>query len=104
MGKYVLAYQGGSIAETPDEQEAVMGQWMSWFGSLGASVVDGGAPFGPAKKIGRDGAVSDGSATALTGYSILEAANLDDATTLAKGCPVLASGGTIDVYEAIEMG
>ena len=46
MGKYVLAYQGGSMAETPEEQEKVMAAWGGWFGSLGAAVVDGGAPFG----------------------------------------------------------
>ena len=104
MAKFVLAYRGGSMAETPEAQEKVMTEWMNWFGSLGAAVVDGGAPFGPAKKISSSGAISDGNDAGLTGYSILEAGNLDEATTMAKGCPVLSSGGTIDVYEAMAMG
>ena len=33
----------------------------------------------------------------------VDASGLDDATAKAKGCPVLASGGTVDVYEAMEM-
>jgi hypothetical protein len=104
MAKYVLAYQGGAMAETPEAQDAAMKQWMDWFGALGAAVVDGGNPFGPSKRVASDGAVSDGGNAALTGYSVIDASSLDDAVSKSKGCPVLASGGTIDVYEAIEMG
>ena len=104
MAKYVLAYRGGAMAETEAAQQAVMEQWMGWFGSLGAAVIDGGNPFGPAMTLASDGSVSDGGAAALTGYSIIDATSLDDATAKAKGCPVLSSGGTVDVYEAIEMG
>src|SRR3954470_23026801 len=98
MGKYVLAYQGGSMAETPEEQDKVMAAWGAWFGSLGAAIVDGGAPFGENAKVGGGGATS-----ALTGYSILEAADLKAAVKLADGCPVLSSGGSVDVYEAIDV-
>jgi hypothetical protein len=35
-----------------------------------------------------------------TGYSIVQAGSLDEATALAKGCPVLSSGGELEVYEA----
>jgi hypothetical protein len=96
MAKYVLAYRGGSMAETEAEQQKVMEQWMTWFGSLGSAVIDGGSPFGPA-------ATSAGGGAALTGYSIIDASSLDDATSKAKGCPVLSSGGTVDVYEAMQM-
>ena len=34
-----------------------------------------------------------------TGYSILKADSLNAAVDLAKGCPVLQSGGKITVYE-----
>src|ERR1700681_3542718 len=101
MAKYVLAYRGGSMAETEAEQQAVMNEWMNWFGTLGPAVVDGGAPFGPSKKVASNRTVSDGTDAVLTGYSILEAPSLDDAATMAKGCPVLSSGGTIDVYETM---
>ena len=38
-------------------------------------------------------------ASGLTGYSVLKADSLAAATTLAKGCPVLAHGGAVEVYE-----
>jgi hypothetical protein len=104
MTKFVLAYQGGSMAETEAEQQKVMTEWMNWFGSLGESIVDAGNPFGPSSTVGPDGTVSDGGSSALTGYSIIDAASLSEACDKAKGCPVLGSGGTIGVYEAMPIG
>lgn len=104
MANYVLVYRGSSMAETPEEQAKTMERWMAWFGTLGESVVDGGAPFGPSASIATDGAASDGGASGLTGYSILSADSLSDAQTKAKGCPVLGSGGTVEIYESLPIG
>ena len=104
MGNYVLAYRGGGMADSEAEQQEAMTQWMNWFGSLGDAVVDGGNPFGPSSTIDADGTVSDGGRSALTGYSIISAGSIDDAVAKAKGCPVLSSGGAIDVYEAMPIG
>jgi hypothetical protein len=104
MAKYVLAYIGGGMPETPEEGEQVMAAWMNWFGALGAAVVDGGAPFAGSSSVAASGAVSEGGSAKLTGYSILEAADLAGAAELAKGCPILSSGGSVDIYEAIDMG
>ena len=103
MGKYVLAYRGGGMAEGDEAQQAAMTAWMNWFGALGASVVDGGNPFGPALTVASDGSTSDGGGAALTGYSILNADSLADAAEKAKGCPILASGGTVEVYETFDV-
>ena len=96
MGKYVYVYSGGSMAETPEAQAEVMAAWGAWFGELGAAIVDGGNAFGASTVVG------DGAATA-TGYSIVNADSLEDAATLAKGCPILGSGGAVAVHEALEM-
>jgi hypothetical protein len=37
------------------------------------------------------------------GYSIVEADSLQDAVAKTKGCPILDSGGTVEVFEAIAM-
>lgn len=103
MAKYLLAYKGGSMPETEAEQAAVMEAWGSWFGALGSAVVDPGNPFGPAKSITADGSVSDGGGAGLTGYSVIEAGSLDAATEAAGGCPVLTSGGSVEVYETFEV-
>jgi hypothetical protein len=104
MGKYVLAYTGGAMAETEAAQQEAMTQWMNWFGSLGDSVVDTGSPFGPSSSLASDGKVTDGGTSGLTGYSIIDAPTMTEACDKAKGCPVLATGGAIEVYEAMPIG
>jgi hypothetical protein len=103
MGKYVLAYRGGSAPEGADEQAAVMDKWMAWYGELGSAVVDGGAPFGASGSVTSAGATS-GAPSALTGYTILSAGSLADAQRMAAGCPILGDGGAVDVFETVDMG
>ena len=103
MPKFVLAYRGGGMAEGA-EQDAEMARWGAWFGQLGPAVVDGGNPFGPAATVAAGGAVSDGGSASLTGYSIVSADSLAAAAELARGCPILHDGGSVDVYETFDVG
>jgi hypothetical protein len=36
-------------------------------------------------------------------YSLIEASDFDDAIAKAKGCPILAAGGSVELAEAIDM-
>lgn len=101
MAKYVLLYSGGRMAATPAEQQKQLQEWGAWFGKLGKSVVDGGNPFSDkVKTVAANGNVKDGpSGQRVTGYSIVEANSVDAAAEMAKGCPVLTTGGQITVYE-----
>jgi hypothetical protein len=101
MANYVLVYKGGR--PTGGDAQAAMAAWGQWFGALGAAVVDHGNPFGPSNTVGGDGAVSGGAASNLTGYSVLKADTLADATAMARNCPVVANGGTVEVYETVKM-
>jgi hypothetical protein len=102
MGKYVLAYKGGGMAATEEERNASMEKWGAWFGSLGGAVADMGAPFSGSAAVTAGG--GNGTAgSGLTGYSVVTAGSLDDAVGIAEGCPILDDGGSVDVYEAMEM-
>lgn len=103
MANYLLAYTGGSTPETEEARDAQMAAWGKWFQDLGEVVVDPGNPFGPSKAIAADGSVGDGAQSGLTGYSVLTADSLDAATEMAKGCPVFAVGGRVEVYETFEV-
>jgi hypothetical protein len=107
MTKYVLLYTaiGGqaTVAPTPEEQQASLAAWNAWFEGMGKHVVDAGNPFGPAKTIATDGSASDGAASRVTGYSVVEAESLDAATALAKGCPNLTDGGGVEIYETFNI-
>jgi hypothetical protein len=102
MAKFLYLYTGGQMAETQEAQQEQMQQWVSWFGTLGDSVVDIGNPFGAGTTV-TNGGSSDGGASKLGGYSIITAESLEEAATNAKGCPVLQSGGSVEVYEALPM-
>jgi hypothetical protein len=102
MAKFVYLYTGGQMADTPEAQEKSMQEWGAWFGTLGGSVTDMGNPFAASATVGVGG-VTDGGASKLGGYTIVEAASLAEASAKADGCPVLRAGGTVEVYEALPM-
>ena len=101
MGKFVFLYTGGQMADTPEAQKAAMDAWMGWFGTLGDDIVDPGNPFGPSSTVLADGSNKNGAAGGISGYTVISANTLSDAAGKAKGCPVLAGGGTVEVYEAL---
>jgi len=104
MAKYLFVYHGGKKAESEEELAKGLDAWGNWFGSMGAAVIDGGNPVGESTTVNPDGSVSNnGGANPASGYSLIEAADLDDALAKAKGCPILESGGSIEVAVAIDM-
>lgn len=96
MAKFVLAYKGGGMAQTDEERQSAMQAWGAWFGGLGSAVVDAGNPFSESKSVGGNGT------SGLTGYSILSADSLDAASKHAESCPIITSGGSVEVYEVLE--
>jgi len=104
MAKYLFVYHGGKKAESEEELAKGLDAWGRWFGSMGAAVIDGGNPVGLSSTVNADSSVSDnGGANPASGYSLIEGTNLDDALAKAKGCPILESGGSVEVAEAIDM-
>lgn len=104
MGKYVFSYHGGGMPETEEEQARVMSAWQSWMADLGGALLDGGNAIMLTKTVNANGTITDGGgANPVTGYSIVEADSLDGAAALAKGCPILESGGSVEVGETIDM-
>jgi len=98
MAKYLFVYHGGSMAATDEERQEAMARWGAWFGELGSAVVDAGAPFAGTQTVG-----GDAGPNPATGYSVIEASSLDDALAKAQGSPVIASGGTVEVGECIDV-
>jgi len=104
MAKYLLVYHGGGMAEGEAAQAEAMAAWGTWFQNLGPALADGGNPTGQAKTVAGDGAVSDGGGSnPATGHSLITADDIDSAVALAKGCPVLTSGGSIEVAETYDV-
>jgi len=104
MPNYVLTFHGevGPMPDDPAVMEAVMQEWGEWYGSMGDSLIDGGAPFGESTSIGPDGSGTSNPAS-LTGYTIIKADDVATATAIAKGCPVLKNGHTVQISESVDM-
>jgi len=104
MAKYLFVYHGGSMPETKEEMAEVMTAWGAWFGGMGSAVLDGGNPVGKSSTVLGDGSIVDnGGANPTSGYSLIEASDINDATAKAKGCPILKKGGSVEVAEAHDM-
>ncbi len=105
MTKYVFTYHGGAgMAETPEEQEQQMAAWGAWMSDERNGFVDPGNPFAQHVTVGPDGSAdSGGPAAELGGYGIVSADSMEAACDIAKGCPVLAGGGRVQVSEAIDI-
>lgn len=103
MSKYIFVYHGGRKPDAPDEIEKVMAKWMAWFQDMGDAVVDGGNPAGMSKTVSASGVLDDGGANPMSGYSLVAAGSIEAAVSMAKGCPILEDGGTVEVAEAMEM-
>ena len=104
MAKYALVYHGGAMPESEEESAAVMAAWGAWMENLGAALTDLGNPFGAATTINADGSTTEGGGVnPASGYSLIDADSMESAITLAKDCPILVGGGSIEVAEAIDM-
>ncbi len=104
MAKYLFVYHGGKNPESEQEVAEVLDNWGNWFGSMGAAVIDGGNPVGMSSTINGNGSVTDnGGSNPASGYSLIEASDLDDAIAKARGCPILTADGTVELAEAIDM-
>jgi hypothetical protein len=105
MSQYILVYKGEATDMsdmTEEEGMAVMAKWGVWMEEVGPALSDIGSPFGPGASVVDDG--SSGSAAALTGYSIVEAADMDAARALTAGHPYLSEGAgnfAVDIYELL---
>lgn len=105
MAKFMLIYRGEAtdMSEmTPEQGAEVMAKWETWMGKVGPSLVDVGSPFGPGTSVVDDG--STGTAASLSGYSIVEADDLEAAKGFTDGHPYLSEGKgdfAIDVFELL---
>jgi hypothetical protein len=93
------------MPEDPAAQAAALEAWGAWYTSIGAGVIDPGNPVGSARSVARDGTVSDGGGVdPVSGYTLIEAADMDAAVEVASRNPLLAGGGRIEVAETFNMG
>jgi len=87
MTNFMLAYHGGKMPESPEEGARLVARWQAWIDGLGDANVDPGNPVGKSWTVSAGGVENNGGANPLSGYSVVNADNVEAAIELAKGCP-----------------
>lgn len=107
MSDFLLLFRQPSYDQrhlTPAELHALTRQWGEWVAGLAAQghLVQTGTRLAPAGKVLRaGGVVTDGPFVEireqLGSFLVVRANDLDEATTLAHGCPALEAGGSVEI-------
>ena len=103
MPQFIITYIGGNPPATPEEGKAHMAKYKEWLSSLGDSAVSPANPMKNTRTVGPDGEVVEGGKSSMSGYTIVAADSLDDAIDIAKKCPFLEIGGSLEVSELMQM-
>lgn len=103
MPQYVIVYLGGNQPSSPEEGKQHMEKYMQWIASLGDAAVRPTVPLKNTSTVSSDGTVTEGCSTKMSGYSIIAADSMDAALDIAKACPFLEIGGTLEVSEIMHM-
>ncbi len=95
---------------TPAQMQEVTKPWQDWMGGLAAQnkLANSGARLAvDGKVVMSDGVITNGPYVevkeALGGFIIIRAASLEEAAELSKGCPILATGGNVEVRQIVPM-
>ena len=103
MPQYVIVYLGGDQPSSPEEGKQHMSKYRDWLSSLGDSAVSPANPLKNTSTVNSDGTVTTGGTTSMSGYTIVDADSIETALSIAKTCPFLDIGGSLEVSELIQM-
>lgn len=103
MPQYLIVYLGGNPPSSPEEGKKRFAEYMDWLSSLGDAAVSPANPIRSTSTVKPDGTVTTGSKTAMSGFTIIAADSMEAALSIARACPFLKTGGSLEVSELVEM-
>lgn len=111
MSDFVFLYRGGEGGRSPENLQQITQKWMAWFKQLNETghVKDQGHPLERAGKLvkGKQKTVTDGpfaeAKDVIGGYTLIEAANLEQAVELSKGCPIFEVEGAVEIRPVMKL-
>ena len=105
-----LLYEDQSVYNelSPHEMQEEIEMHRKWIEDLGAHYVSGEPLEQDAKAVrGKNGSITDGpfaeAKEVISGFYLINAESLEQAAELAKGCPVLELGGSVEVRMIMKM-
>jgi hypothetical protein len=107
MTEYMYLIRGGNAVratKSPAQLQAELQKWAVWIEQLakagkftaGDPLAQGGKVVTGSKKTVTDGPFAEAK-DLVGGYLIVKAASLEEATEMARGCPIFENDGTVEV-------
>jgi hypothetical protein len=103
MPKFLFIYREATergAKPSPQEMQALAGQWYAWMQKFSASILPGGDGLKPSGRLLKAGIVTDGpfveAKEVVVSFAIIQADNFDAAVAIARECP---PGHTIEIRE-----
>ena len=96
MPRYLLAYHGGHVDESLEGRQRVMAAFGKWFEPR---LIDTGNPLGRAVTIDDSSVTGGGGPNPISGYTVIEANDMDTAIELVKRGPIVQGGRTVEIAE-----
>jgi hypothetical protein len=116
MSDFVFLYrstpeQHREAMGSPERAQQSMTKWRAWFDDMARKghVKNTGQPLERVGKVvkTREKTITDGpyaeTKDVIGGFTIIEAADIDQAARLAAGCPILDGGGSVEVRPVMKM-
>lgn len=93
----------------PEKMAANVEKWNDWINGIvaeGRQFINGNRLSAEGKVLKPGGVITDGPFVEikekLGGFAVIKAESLEEATTLAHGCPVLDIGGCVEIRPVLE--
>lgn len=103
MAQFMISYIGGNPPATPEEGQAHMAKYKAWLAGLADAAVSPANPLKGTTTVNADGSISEGGSSGMSGYTVVEADSMEAALDIARACPFLDIGGSLEVSELIKM-
>ena len=85
MPHYIIAYHSDNKPESPEAGAEQMAKWKRWIDDLG------------------DGVSDDGESNPMSSFSVVQTDSMEAALEIARNCPFLETGGTLEVADMMKM-
>ena len=116
MSEFVFLYRHTAQGRqdtmgTPEQAQQSLSKWRAWFKemsekgyvkSIGQPLEDAGRLVAGKRKTVTDGPYAE-TKDLIGGYSLIEASDLEQAAQIASGCPILETGGSVEVRPVRQM-
>jgi hypothetical protein len=111
MTEFLYIYRGYNADASTADRQQTMQQWMDWMKYLGEKgyLKTVGSPLEKTGKVvsGKSKAISDGpfaeTKDLISGYTIVQAKDIDDAVAASLGCPIFLIGGAVEVRPILQL-